>query len=81
MNRRYYTAETDANGHVNNADLWKLTGADNLTTAKMIATRRQVFQGSAMHIGEKRGDEIVTVAVKRGDALNMNAGGSWVDTE
>ena len=79
--KKFYTAETDANGHVNNNDLWTATDAVNLASAKRIATRRQTFQGTAMHVGEQRADGIVAVAVKRNDPINMNVRVSWVDCE
>ena len=77
----YYTAETDAHGAVNDSAQWKAANANALTAAKRIASQRQAFQGTSLHVGEKRDDGIVAVAVKRGDALDMNVRGIWIDCE
>jgi hypothetical protein len=78
---KYYTAETDAQGSVNNESHWVATGAKTLTAAKRIASQRQSFQGTAIHVGEKRDEKIVAIAVKRDDALDMHVRGAWIDYE
>jgi hypothetical protein len=68
----YVIAENNSN--------WSEVKASTLAGAKRAAARAQMFQGSDIYVGVKRGDDVVVVAKKmHRDALNMSAVGRWQD--
>ncbi len=55
----YYTAEGQKFQH---NITWHTCNATSLCSAKSIARRRAMFQGTAVHVGVSAGDEIVRIA-------------------
>ncbi len=77
QNQNFFVAETDAKGSINNPSSWETVAAKSLTAAKRAASRAQMFQGTAVFVGQLFGGSIKTVAVKRDDAINMALKGTW----
>lgn len=75
-NATYFIAET-ANGWVNNPAKWEPINARTLTAAKRAAAGAQMFQGTAVFVGQVVDGRVTEVAVKRDDAINMNIKGRW----
>lgn len=73
----YFIAETQGRHIAQSA--WTEIKATSLAGAKRAASQNQMFQGTAVFVGMRQGEEIVAVAVKRADPINMNIKGTWQD--
>lgn len=64
------------------AGSWEPTNAHTLDGAKRAASRKQMFQGTTLYVGERLGPgEPFPVAKKEADPINMNRTGNWVPVE
>ena len=77
----FYVLETDAAGVGHDFASWEKTRAKSLSGAKRAAERRRMFQGTALHVAVRDGDDAYrVVAIKRPlGALDMNAPATWQD--
>ena len=56
---------------------WNSCDAKTLSAAKRAAVRAQMFQGTDAWVGQRNGDVIEPIAVKRADAVDMARFGTW----
>ena len=79
--RMFYTAEKPATQrHVGVFD-WVPCMANSVAAAKRIASRRQMFQGTTLFVGEGDPGYSRPVAIRVADPINMSLHRPWRDLE
>lgn len=79
--RIFYTAEKPATQRRVGVFDWVPCMANSLACAKRIASRRQMFQGTTLFVGEGDPGYAQPVAMRAGDPINMKLHRPWRDLE